>query len=330
VGAAVAAACQSVPDPTRHAVVSGTVTDSLSGSSLPRARVSITWQEADSTRSLETETDLNGFFAFCEVPGGTEVEVAATLRVASEPILVDAEAGMVHVVPILLPLSDPSSPGTLIGRVIDAETREPVEGATVFLWDEEVRAVSISNVWGYFSLGSHPWGIYTIRVTHLAYATRISPVRVAADMTENVEIEISQTPIELEGIVVQGRSRLRAWDMDGLVQRMNAGWGWFITRDRIERMPSGRLMDFLRDVPGVRLNHRGLSTSMVVRGKACNPQIYVDGMPWIFELDFALREFLADELEAVEVFRGQMEVPGEFRRSFDPCAVIAIWTRRGA
>ena len=330
VGAAVAAACQSIPDPTSHAVLSGTVTDSVSGVPLPHALVSISWSEGDTTRSSETETDLKGFFAFCDVPGNTDVLVTTTLREVGKPILVKTEPGMLHVVPVSHPFSDPSIPGTLIGRIVDADTRDPVEGATVFLWDEEVRSVDISNRWGYFSLGSHPWGIYTVRVTHLGYGTTSASVRVTGDMTESVEVEISQTPIEIEGIVVQASSRLRAWDMDGLVRRMDAGWGWFVTRDRIEKMPAGRLMDFVRDVPGVRLSHSGFSTSMTVRGKACRPQIYVDGMPWIFELDFTLKEFIADELEAVEVFRGQMEVPGEFRRSSDPCAVIAIWTRRGA
>jgi hypothetical protein len=51
-------------------------------------------------------------------------------------------------------------------------------------------------------------------------------------------------------------------------------------------------------------------------------------MRWPFELEFALTDFLADELEAVEVFRGHLEVPGEFRTSSDPCAVISIWTRK--
>ncbi len=327
VGAAIAAACRGIPDPERSAVIAGTVTDARTGVALPGALVSITWEEED-PRRLEAEADLNGFFAFCDVPGGREVGVSATLRVTGDPILLETEAGMLHMVPLTLPLSDPTSDGTLMGRVIDEETREPVEGASVFLWDEEIRAATVTNKWGYFSLGAHAWGIYTLRVNHVAYGTTEASVRIAGDMTESVELALSQKPIELEGIVVKAQSRLRAWDMDGLVRRMDAGWGWFITRDRMERTPAWRLQDFLRDVPGVRLVHNRLSTTMVVRGRSCAPAVFVDGMPWVFELDFALQQFMADQMEAVEVYRSGMEIPGEFRTQSDPCAVIAIWTRR--
>jgi hypothetical protein len=225
-------------------------------------------------------------------------------------------------------LSDPTRPGTIIGRVIDAETRLPVDDATVFLRDVEARTLSYTNEHGYFTLGAHPWGIYTIEVSHLAYGRRTASVRVQGDMTEALEIEVSQTPIELEELVVKASSTLRTWDLDGLVRRMDAGWGFFVTRDRIEQQPAARLMDFVRDVPGVRIYHAGVATWMTVRGEPCSPQIYVDGMQWTFELEFALREFLADELEAVEVYRGWLEIPSEFRRVSDPCAVIAIWTRK--
>jgi hypothetical protein len=331
VGVAIAEACQIAPDPASEAVVAGTVADSVSGVVLSNALVSIQWEQegGGGEGSYDTKTDLNGFFAFCGVPAGVEVELRADLRVRSEPVKLPTEPGMLHIVNIPLKFSDPTKPGTLTGRVIDAETRQPVEGATVFLWDDMAREATVTNEHGYFSLGSHPWGIYQIRVSHLAYANIESAVRVQGDMTEALEIEMSQQPIELDELVVKSSSRLRSWDMDGLVRRMNAGWGWFVTRDRIEQMPSARLEHFVRDIPGVRLHHSGIATSMSFRGKRCDPQIYVDGMIWYFELDFALREFLADELEAVEVFRSRIEIPGEFRRDTDPCAVIAIWTRRG-
>jgi hypothetical protein len=328
VGAAIATACQGVPDPSSHAVLAGTVTDSTSGLGLPGALVSVAWEDGSVPRRVESRTDPSGFFLFCDLPGSTEVEVSVTLHSTGDPVLVRTESGMLHIVPISLAFSDPTSDGILMGRVIDADTRKPVEGASVFLWDDEMRASTITNGRGYFSLGSHPWGIYTVRITHLSYGSTDSPIRIAGDMTQNVEIALAKEPIELEGIVVEAQSRLRAWDMDGLVRRMNAGWGWFITRDRMERMPAGRLGDFVRDVPGVRLVRNRLTTSIVVRGKSCSPEIFVDGMPWIFELDFALDHFLADQLEAVEVFRGHLEIPGEFQTRSDPCAVIAIWTRR--
>ncbi len=331
VGAAIAEACQGTPDPSTHSVLAGTVADSVSGVAIPGALVSIRWTEggAEGNRNSETKADLNGLFAFCGLPEGVQVEAWATMKTSGAPVHIVTEPGMLHLVNLIMPFSDPSRPGVLTGRVIDADSREPVEGASVFLWEEEMRTAALTNQHGYFSLGAHPWGIYEIKVTHLAYGTRTAAVRIEGDMTGAVDIALSQTPIELEELVVRSSSRLRSWDMDGLVRRMNAGFGWTVARDRIEKMPSARLEHFVRDIPGVTMHHSGIATSMSFRGKPCTPQIYVDGMIWYFELDFALREFLADELEAVEVFRSSIEIPGEFRRDTDPCAVIAIWTRRG-
>jgi hypothetical protein len=42
----------------------------------------------------------------------------------------------------------------------------------------------------------------------------------------------------------------------------------------------------------------------------------------------ALTFLTATEIEAIEVYRGLAEVPGEFIRSGrPPCAVVVIWTR---
>ena len=115
--------------------------------------------------------------------------LAATLRVASEPARIEMEAGMVHVEPIRLPLSDPTSSGILAGRIVDPDARLPIRDAEVRLG--ELNRVTTSNSRGYFTFGSQPWGLYTLEITRLGYATATSAVRVAGNLSQIVEIEVA-------------------------------------------------------------------------------------------------------------------------------------------
>jgi hypothetical protein len=330
IGNAIAAACGgALPDAQTEAVVAGTVTDSVSGVALPRADVYLLWPAGEGVDSASVTTDPNGFFAFCGVPAGREVELIAHLRALSRPVFLDVEAGMLHVQPLRIPLSDPEKPGLLVGRVVDAESRKPVVGADVRL--EEKGLQTLTNGHGYFSFGPQPWGAYRLRVSTLGYADLEVPVRVSGDLTQMAEIKLAQSAVELEGITVSVRPRARSRDMEGLVRRMNVGFGTFLTREVMERRPNARVTDLLREVPGVQVNTRGFTTYVEVRGAPCTPNVFVDGMPRMWAPEEGLDFFHSSDIEAVEVYKGWAEIPGEFVMpgQIKPCAAIAIWTRSG-
>ena len=330
IGQAIAATCGTLPDPETEAVVAGTVVDSVSGVALGKADVRLTWHGEAGPDTAGVATDENGFFAFCGVPAGGEVELLAHLRVWSRPVTLDVDPGMLHLQQILLPLSDPSKPGELVGRIFDATTHRPVVGAAVVLKERGERTVT--NIHGYFSFGALPWGIYTLDVTNLGYGERSLAVRVAGALTQIAEIGLSAEALELEGlnVTVQRRASLR--DIDGLIRRMNVGFGTVLARDVMERRPNARVTDLLREVPGVQVNSRGYSTTLEVRGRSCSPNVFVDGMPRMWDPSEGLDFFITSEIEAVEVYKGFAEIPGEFIMpgQINPCMAIAIWTRRGA
>jgi hypothetical protein len=300
----------------------------VSGAPLPRATVRIEWQVAGASaaESAEVETDARGFYAFCGVPGGVAVLLNARQRVASAPLTVGIESGMLHIQPIVLALSDPSRPGILVGRVVEAGSRRPLEGVSVRLEDDDRRV--LTNERGYFSLGEQPWGVYTLEVSDLGYATRRVPVRVAGDFNQMAEILMATEALEIEGVTVSARPRLNRTDLDGMVRRMNGGFGNFLTREVLEKRPMGRLFDFLREVPGVHVEQRGFEARMVVRGRACSPHIYVDGMPYPIWNE---NSYVSQDLEAIEVYLGYAGIPAELMppsTTGRPCAVVAIWTRK--
>ena len=329
-GTAIARACGTIVDPATQGVLAGVVTDSLTDTPLPNARVKIVFQMPGEpvANTADVTTDRTGLFTFCAVPANVTVLLSATLGASSPPILVPIEAGMLHVEPIRLPVSDPTKPGVLVGRIVELGSRAPLDGVSVRI--AELDKATLTNERGYFTFGEQPWGIYTLRLERLGYAPREVSVHVTGNLTQNVEIELPQKPIELEGITVNVAPRRLRQDLEGLIRRMNLGFGSFITRETLERRPEARLSEYLREVPGVLVFRDGLRAYLEVRGRSCTPEIYLDGQMFPVDPEVGVNEYFTQELEAIEVFKGT-EVPPEFiRPGFQyPCAVILVWTRAG-
>jgi CarboxypepD_reg-like domain/TonB-dependent Receptor Plug Domain len=306
------------------------VTDSITGVTLPNAHVKLVWQGPDDpqARTAEVDTNKEGFYTFCNVPAGLLVILTANLRATSPPRTVGIDAGMLNVENIRLAVSNASKPGLLVGRIIDVSTRQPIEGVSVTL--EQLKKEVISNERGYFSFGEQPFGTYTLKLEHLAYQTREIPLHIAGNLTQNVEIEMTQQAIELPGLKVSVLPRAPNNDIQGLIRRMNLGFGDFITRETLERRPEAKLADILREVPGVSVFRDGMLAYLEVRGAPCTPDVYLDGQYYALDPSLGVNEFYARDLEAIEVYRGS-ETPGEFLRpGFQrPCATIVMWTHRG-
>ncbi|NJD18175.1 MAG: hypothetical protein FIA95_02690 [Gemmatimonadetes bacterium] len=329
-GTAIAKVCGQVVDPATQGVLAGVVTDSLSGIPLRGARAKIVWQAPGDAmaRTAEVGADKDGLFAFCAVPADVVVLLSATLGKTSPAIAVPIEAGMLHVESIRLPLSDPGKTGMLVGRVVDAESRAPVDGVAVRLAEEGTTV--LTNERGYFSLGEREAGVHYVALERLGYTPREVPIHVAGNLTQAVEIELSQQAIPLEGISVSVAPRRTRQDLEGLIRRMSLGFGSFITRETLERRGDVPLSEYLREVPGVLVFRDGPRAYLEVRGNTCNPDVYMDGQIYPLDPAAGLNELFARPLEAIEIFKGT-ETPAEFiRPGFRyPCAVILVWTRPG-
>jgi hypothetical protein len=329
IGAAIARTCTTI-DPSTQGVIAGVVTDSLTGVTLPNARVKLVWQGPNDVQAQTAQVDTNkdGFYTFCNVPAGLLVLLTANLRVTSPPRTVGIQAGMLNIENIRLAVSNPDKPGVLVGRVIDASTRQPIPDVSVEM--EQIHKEVLTNERGYFSFGQQPFGTYTLKLQHLAYKTRQVPLHISGNLTQNVEIEMTQRPIELPGIQVSVLPRAPNNDIQGMIRRMSLGFGTFITRETLETRPESKLGDMLRDVPGISVFRNGIDAYLEVRGKSCDPNVYLDGVYHPLDPDLGVNEFYAGDLEAIEVYKGS-ETPAEFLRpGFQyPCATIVMWSHRG-
>ena len=96
-----------------------------------------------------------------------------------------------------------SGVGKLSGKIIDANTREPLIGANVVIVNSELGAAT--NIDGeYFILNITP-GTYNVKISYVGYAPRtVQGVRIVAGITYELNVELS-TDFTLPEIVVEDK-----------------------------------------------------------------------------------------------------------------------------
>jgi hypothetical protein len=100
---------------------------------------------------------------------------------------------------------------TINGKIIDAETKQPLQGASVFA--ENTTIGTATNERGYFTLGL-PGGGYSIVVTFTGYQTETKRVTAGDAGNNDILIEIKKKEKSLEEFVVKSTAEVT----DGLVK----------------------------------------------------------------------------------------------------------------
>jgi CarboxypepD_reg-like domain/Carboxypeptidase regulatory-like domain/TonB-dependent Receptor Plug Domain len=344
-----AAMCRSRHDSQTEGILVGVVRDSVSSLPLPGVTTLLEWGENGRLRSKEVVTKDDGSFVFCEAPAGASRQLTAEIAgVLTTTGTFDVNAGMIKRKDVFLNLSDADRPGDVLGRITDYETGDPVFGAEVRL-----RGTSFSTLTGergFFSFADVPWGVYFLEVDHIAYAHQARPLRILGDQAHEVSIALAKDALELEGLSVSVRSRDWFGGMRGFRERRSRGFGYFMDRESIERRGAVRVVDLLREIPGVNvemarasLDNPGRTTTSALYFRNCwrytpegnpiytPPMFFLNGVKQL-GLDLArgdLDTVLPQDIEAMEVYRGASEVPADFGGSDAGCGVIAIWTKRG-
>jgi len=214
--------------------------------------------------------------------------------------------------------------GRLVGRVVDQEKGNPVEGVELRI--RGTGLMRVSNPAGKFIFEAVPAGSRVLEVSHLAYRVRTDSIQVLPGETLEIEVTLSPDPVRLDPLVVTVRSKVL--EASGFYARRDQGLsGVLLTREQIEERRPARLTDLFVSIPGVRLAHRdGVGASVVVfprgnlmEGETCFPDVWVDGIiTSILDLD----QFHPDQVEGLEVYQGA----GTPLRYNSACGAILIWT----
>lgn len=261
------------------------------------------------------------------------------MRIDPRPLAV-----LLVVLPLLPP---PAAAQVLEGTILEEGSERPLAGTDVALLDGQgallVRAESDAG--GAFSLRAPGPGSYRLQVERLGYQTVTSdPFTLRAGDQPSVAVYLVIQPVQIDSIRVEGEARSPHLARVGFYDRLDAGIGFFLTREQIEEQRADRLIDLFRSFRGgqvvsvssgagqYEIVMRG-STSMLIRGGTCYPTVAVDGGvvrrggPGA-EVGTWDRVVHPDEVEAIEIYSGGAGLPAFVAGNTSPCGAIVIWTRR--
>ena len=170
--------------------------------------------------------------------------------------------------------------GTIEGTVIDAGSKRPISGAQVTIVGTGATVGAMTNAQGAFRILNVATGRRTVRARLIGYTPQEKPVDVVAGSVATVDLQISQSAIELNAVVTTGTggSQVEARKLGNTVAS-------------IEAPPNAPIQTFSQLLqgrePGVMaLPSSGLTgegTRIRIRGNASlsqsnEPIVYVDGV----------------------------------------------------
>lgn len=180
--------------------------------------------------------------------------------------------------------------GTVTGRVVDSESKEPLPFTTVaaFEGDRLVTGTTTGDD-GRFSL-ELPYGTYRLVIQFLSYAEkRFNEVTLSAEQPQRQlgDVTLAESEETLQAVEVEGQAMEMQLSLDKKV---------FNVSDNLATK-GGTATDILDNIPSVAVDVEG---NVSLRGSD-NVRILVDGKPSGLTGANALRQLPADLIERVEV-----------------------------
>lgn len=229
---------------------------------------------------------------------------------------------------------------TITGRVTDAADSAAIARAVV---DVPGTDVSLrTNGFGRFRITGLRGDARELVVRAIGYekvSLLLAPGRTGT--VDVGDIRLERNPQLLSQMVVQGRAARVPRGFAEVYRRGLSGRGKFITREQIDSLNPAQLKTVLFGINGVYVNQRGVYFNRCMGGQV--GQLWVDGtrvtrfnnnLNTVGSADpnlmnEMLTTILPVQVQAIEVYPNQSSIPAEFMDA-QPCAVIAVWTRRDA
>lgn len=220
------------------------------------------------------------------------------------------------------------STANLRGQVVSAMTGGPLGNARVLLKTSNRGAVTDST--GHFVIRDAPAGPDTVHVSLIGFAEQQVPLTLKPGRTTRVTLLLSKSVLKVEDITVEVEKEELPAKMAGFERRRKRGLGHFLTPEQIDQRNARQPSDLLRTVPGVSVGaHRlGGSNVRITRNAVgqCEPVYYIDG---VMRQGYHIDELNAQDILAMEIYRGPSETPTRFQFRSQGCGTIVVWTEEG-
>lgn len=224
----------------------------------------------------------------------------------------------------------------VVGRLLDDQTRQPIALAEVKLIDARGKQVSmfVTDTTGKFRLTANAQGEYRLRAERIGYQNgQTEKFKLLAADTLVMDFWLSTkavllAPIEVKASARDWLERYAPVGMEPFFERRTfygkAGLGTFLGRKEVREFEGLPTTALLSSTVGVHV----FNGAVTMRGN-CRPQYFLNGMPFKLAPGETIDQFISPvDLEAVEIYRGASQLPGEFGGSNSECGAIVLWTRR--
>ncbi|MDD8017156.1 MAG: TonB-dependent receptor [Bacteroidota bacterium] len=205
--------------------------------------------------------------------------------------------------------------GKISGRIIDKQSKEALIGANIVVVGTALGTVADAN--GNFSILNLPPGTYTLGCSMIGYAKReYQNVKVSADLTTTINIELNVQTIETEAVVVVG-SRLIQRDATSTAATFDA--------ENFRALPVETFEQALQLQAGVTV---GAGGEIHIRGGRSNEVLFlVDGVP----MNSALDNTISTGLVATNSIQELSVISGAFNAEYGNAqsGVVNITTKEG-
>lgn len=305
----------------------GLVTDSVTGSPLPGATITVPDLNIESTSNGDGLFRLEGIQAGELIVFVTHDDYepwAARLSISFEQGE-DVSLGRIAL--------RRAFDAAFFGTVVDSATGDPMLGVEITMAEADLH--DTTDAAGAFRLEGIRSGEHTIIIRQIGYTVWAQTVTL--DVTRPMQVDFGTIvlagtgAIGLEAITVEGEAFRASMIMDDFLHRMRTEKGTFFTYEDIERANPQQTSDMLRSVPGFNVRPGGRITSR--RGTTglqsfteCAVQYFVDGVHVTANsLDVVMPRAIA----GIEVYTGSSTIPQVFRRGpLDAkCGIVAVWTK---
>lgn len=217
------------------------------------------------------------------------------------------------------------------GRIVDFSTGHPVADADVIHLKDG--RIVVSDSLGRYDVDSLPAGLVKLLVRGKGFPPLMLTVALVEGEQMSREIELDSTAVgrkaaqELPRVAIEAL-RAPTPRFADFERRRLTGRGQYLGREDLEKTHVNSLQDAMRGLRGVHVtcgNGTQCTIRMARAPMRCAPDYIVDERldNW-FGPSTPIRD-----IEALEVYTGPSDVPGEFAGSTAGCGVIVIWTRAG-
>jgi hemoglobin/transferrin/lactoferrin receptor protein len=184
----------------------------------------------------------------------------------------------------------------LKGKITDSKSRDPIDGAVVFI---SYNFMAYTNSSGNYSIPGLKEGNVKVKISRIGYKPLSEIINVNNETEKNFTIESS--PIEFDEVIVS-TTRLDKYMRDSPYSEV------MLSKDKIESKPFQSLPDALKTEPGLSIISEGTwGTEINIRGLSReNVVALIDGNRIVTSTDVAARFSLVDlnDVERIEVIEG--------------------------